>query len=344
MKKQNLINLVKYHVEKNDDAFRSEVIGIAKEFDMDGDSDIAEYLMDLISTTNYYIPQSIYKNFQYLRKVNYENSALLLPDSIREDVLGLVRAINSNFGINKILFYGAPGTGKTESAYQIARLLQRDALTVDFENLIDSHLGQTAKNVTQLFNEINRIQATNTIIIFDEIDSIVLDRISKNDMREMGRVTSVFLRNLDELNKETVIIATTNLYEQFDKALLRRFDASISFDRYSKDDLIEIANSMLLNVLKKSTTSKRDTRLFNKILKNCNALPYPGDLYQLLKSVVAFSDIENEFDYLRKLYLELNKDSEPISIQKLQQQGYTTREIEILTRIPKSSVSRKLRG
>ena len=201
MKKQNLINLVKYHVEKNEDAFRSEVIEIAKEFDVSGDQDISEYLMDLISTTNYYTPQAIYKNFQYLRKVNYINSPLLLPDSIKEDIIGIVRSITNNFGINKILFYGAPGTGKTESAYQIARLLQRDALTVDFESLIDSRLGQTAKNMTQLFNEINRVQSMSAIIIFDEIDSIVLDRVNKNDMREMGRVTSVFLKNLDALIK-----------------------------------------------------------------------------------------------------------------------------------------------
>ncbi len=84
--------------------------------------------------------------------------------------------------------------------------------------------------------------------------------------------------------------------------------------------------------------------MFHKILKNCKQLPYPGDLKQIIKTSVAFSDIENEFDYLRKLYLTLNREVEPISIQVLQQQGYTTREIEILTRMPKSSVSRKLRG
>ena len=344
MKKQSIINLVKYHMEKNEEAFKSEVAGIAKEFDSEGDADIADYLMDLISTTNYFVPQISYKNFQYLRKVSFNNNSLFLPDPIRDDILGLVRSINSNFGINKILFYGAPGTGKTESAYQIARLLQRDSLTVDFESLIDSRLGQTAKNINQLFNEINRVQASNVVVIFDEIDAIVLDRINQNDMREMGRVTSTFLKNMDEINKEITIIATTNLFKMFDKALLRRFDAIISFDRYSKNDLIDIADSILQNVLKKSTTSKRDMRLFHKILNNKDVLPYPGDLLQIIKTSVAFSDDENEFDYLRKLYLELNKESSSISIQLLQQQGYTTREIEILTRMPKSSVSRKLRS
>lgn len=343
MKKQNIINLVKYYVEKNEEAFRMEVVEIAKDFEKNGEQSISEYLMDLISTTNYYIPQANYKNFQYLKKVIYSNKPLLLPDVIKNDIIGLVRAINRDMGINKILFYGVPGSGKTESAYQIARLLNRDILTVDFEQLIDSRMGQTAKNISVLFDEISRVQTQNVIILFDEIDAIVLDRINNNDLREMGRVTSTFLKELDGLSNDIVIIATTNLIKAFDKALIRRFDSIISFDRYSKHDLIEIADSLLLSFLKKSENSKQDIRLFNKILKNAQQIPYPGELMQLIKTAVAFADIENEFDYLRKFYLAINNNPTDISIQELQEKGYTTREIEILTKIPKSSVSRKLK-
>lgn len=344
MKKQNIINLVKYHVEKNEDAFRSEVVEIAKEFDCIGELAISEYLMDLISTTNYYVPQTSYKNFQFLKKTVHPNKPLLLPDSLKNDVIGIVRAIDKNMGINKILFSGVPGTGKTESVYQIARLLNRDVLTVDFEELIDSRLGQTAKNISVLFDEIGRVQSKNVIILFDEIDSIVLDRINKNDLREMGRVTSTFLRELDSLNSDVIIIATTNLIDSFDKALTRRFDSIISFNRYEREDLISIADSMLISFIKKAENSKQDIRLFHKILKNANNIPYPGELLQIIKTSVAFADPENEFDYLRKIYLALNDNTSEISIQALQEQGYTTREIEVLTKIPKSSVSRKLKG
>ena len=73
MKKQNVINLVKYHVEKNEEAFISEVAEIAKEFDQSGDSVMANYLMELVSSANYYVPQSSYKNLHYLTKVDYIN-------------------------------------------------------------------------------------------------------------------------------------------------------------------------------------------------------------------------------------------------------------------------------
>lgn len=344
MKKQSLVNLVKYHVEKNDEAFAIEVAEIAREFDAAGDSSVAQYLMELVSNVSFYVPQSNYHNLHFLRKVEYSTQPLILPDVIEEDVIGITKAISKKSGLSKFLFFGAPGSGKTESVYQIARLLSRDILTVSFEQLIDSRLGETAKNVSLLFDEIDRLPYGKVIVLFDEIDALVLDRINKNDLREMGRVTSVFLKELEHINDNILIIATTNLITNFDKAILRRFDAVVSFDRYSKDDLISVADSILTSYLKRATNSKQDIRLFNKILKNLDDIPFPGDLKQVIKTSIAFSDESNEYDYLRRIYLSLNGNPSTIDIQKLKDEGYTTREIEILSRMPKSSVSRKLRG
>lgn len=344
MKKQNIINLVKYHVEKKEDAFINEVAMIARDFDAKGDEAIAKCLMELISTANFYVPQASYRNLNYLRKVNYSTKPLILPDAIEQDVIGITRAISNKAGLSKFLFYGKPGTGKTESAYQIARILGRDILSVNFEQLIDSRLGETAKNVAKLFDEINHLQYGKVIIVFDEIDALVLDRINSNDLREMGRVTSVFIRELEQLNENIILIATTNLFDKFDKAIIRRFDTTISFDRYSTEELIEVADSMLTMSLKKASNVRKDIRLFNKILKNLKQIPYPGDLKQIIKTAVAFSDETNEYDYLRKIYLALNPDNTEVPLQKLREEGYTVREIEILSRVPKSSVARKLRG
>lgn len=343
MKKQSVVNLVRYHVEKNEDAFNAEVANIAKDFEKSGDNIISQYLMELISSANFYIPQSSYKNLRFLRKVEYSTKPLLLPTIIEEDIIGITKAIQNKSGVSKFLFYGAPGSGKTESSFQIARLLNRDILYVSIEQLIDSRLGETAKNVSLLFDEISHLLYSKVIILFDEIDSLALDRINKNDLREMGRVTSSFLKGLDTLNENMVLFATTNLYENLDRALIRRFDATVSFDRYSKDDLIEIADSLLTANIKHSSGLKQDLRLFNKMLKNLDTIPYPGELKQIIRTAVAFSDESNEYDYLRRIYLALNGNPTNVEMQKLKDQGYTTREIEILSRIPKSSVSRKLR-
>ena len=344
MKKQNIINLVKYHAEQNNAAFVSEVAEIAREFDANGDYEVAQYLMDLISNANVYIPQASYRNLQFLEKLEYSSNPLMLPTVIEEDVIGIARAIKNKAGMSKFLFYGAPGTGKTESAFQIARLLERDILSVPLEQLIDSRLGETSKNVTRLFDEINHLMYSKVIVIFDELDALVLNRSSANDLREMSRVTSTFLRELDTLSDQIVVIATTNLFKSLDKALSRRFDAIVSFDRYSKEDLIEIADAMLISGIKKAVNSSQDMRLFNKILNRLPEIPYPGDMKQIIKTSIAFSDETSKYDYLRKVYLALNGNPKNVDIQNLSEQGFTTREIEILARIPKSSVSRKLKG
>lgn len=342
MKKKDVVNLIRYHVEKDEEAFITQAARIASEFDETGDGDVATFIMELISNTNFYRPQEGMENFRFLKKLPYSTTPLFLPSIIEEDVMGIINAVRNKSGLSKFLFYGSPGTGKTESAYQVARLLNYEIYYVETEQLIDSRLGETAKNVSAVFNEINHLPYNRTIVLFDEIDSLVLDRINKNDLREMGRVTSSFLKGLEALNKNIIIIATTNLYKDLDKAIVRRFDATLSFDRYSKEDLIEIADVILCSTIKKFSF-KQDSRLFHKILRNLKEIPFPGDLKQIIQTAVAFSNSSNEYDYLRKIYMALNGNPSKIDLQQLKNQNYTTREIEILSRVPKSSVSRRLR-
>lgn len=349
MKKQNVLNLIKYHVERNENSFRNEAIAIARYFDSIGDCQLAEYIMGLISESNLYSPQSSDFESEFLKQVETRTlEALNLPLEITEDIKGIINAVNHNVGINKFLFEGLPGSGKTEAAKNIARLLNRSLFRVDFENLIDSKLGQTNKNIIEVFKEINMLPNTNKIVIlFDEIDIIALDRVNSNDVREMGRVTSTILRELDrltDLNKEIVLIATTNLYSNFDKALVRRFDAVINFNRYSDEDLIEVAEYYFSSFIKNFKGTSKDTRLFKKILKTTKKLPYPGELKNIIKTSLAFSDVGSEYDYLKRLYNYLIENLEQKDINQLHEEGFTVREIEKLKGESKSTVSRKLKG
>ena len=123
MKKSNIINLIRYHSEKNESGFRSEAYEIAREFDRAGDTQIAAYIMSLLSTADSMIPQSIESESPFLDKVAVETDMLLLPDSVKRDILGIVNAVNHRIGINKFLFEGPPGTGKTEAVKHLARIL-----------------------------------------------------------------------------------------------------------------------------------------------------------------------------------------------------------------------------
>ncbi|MDC8917130.1 ATP-binding protein [Metamycoplasma hyosynoviae] len=348
MKKQNVLNLIKYHIERNENSFKNEAIAIARYFDSIGDYQLSEYVMGLISESNLYSPQNYDFESEFLKQVDIRNlEALNLPNDIAENIKGIINAVNRNVGINKFLFEGLPGSGKTEAAKHVAKLLNRSLFRVDFENLIDSKLGQTNKNIIEVFKEINMLpNANKVVILFDEIDVISLDRINSNDVREMGRVTSTILRELDrltDLNKEIALIATTNLYSNFDKALVRRFDAIINFNRYSNEDLIEVAEYYFSSFIKNFKGASKDMKLFRKILKTSKKLPYPGELKNIIKISLAFSNSAYEYDYLKRLYNYLIGDLTQKNINQLYGEGFTVREIEKLKGESKSTVSRKLK-
>ena len=214
---------------------------------------------------------------------------------------------------------------------------------VDFAAVIDSKLGQTQKNISSLFKEINNfVHPENVIILFDEIDAIALDRTNTNDLREMGRATSSMLKGMDYMDERVVLVATTNLYEHFDKALIRRFDSVIDFNRYTKGDLMSIAEEFLNKFLVKFKLASKDIRLFRKIIGLMEPIPYPGDLKNLIRTAVAFSDPDDGMDYFRRLYYAVN-GKQPQNLKELKSQKFTIREIEILSRIPRSTVARELK-
>lgn len=344
MKKKNILNLIKYYSEDNDAGFRSEAYEIAKYFDSTGDYQLAEYIMALMSNANSFVPQMNNSESPFFERIDIKNDLLLLPDVIMQDLFGIVNAVSHNVGVNKFLFQGAPGTGKTEAVKQIARILEREIYMVDFSMLIDSKLGQTQKNISSLFREINNFSHPDKVIIlFDEIDAVALDRTNSNDLREMGRATSSMLKGMDYIDERIILIATTNLFDHFDKALIRRFDSVIDFSRYAKDDLILVAEEMLNRFLTKFKLANKDVRLFRKILNLLEPIPYPGDLKNIIKTAVAFSDPDDGLDYFRRLY-NIVCSEKPDDLKKLQSQKFSVREIEILSKKSKSSVSRELKG
>ena len=343
MKKKNIINLIKYYSEENDAGFRNEAYEIARDFDASGDSQLAEYIVALMSNANTFVPQIDESQMSFFERVNITNEPLPLPETIEQDIIGIVHAIGRHSGIHKFLFQGAPGTGKTESVKQVARILDRELYAVDFSAVIDSKLGQTQKNISALFKELNSLHyPEKVIILFDEIDAIALDRTNSNDLREMGRATSTLLRELDRLDERIVLIATTNLFQHFDKALTRRFDFIIDFNRYTQEDLLVIAEKLLNVFLHKFKCGGRNIRLFRKIINLMDPIPFPGDLKNLLRTSIAFSNPSNEFDYLRRLYSEVI-GSQEVGLKSLQESGFTVREIELLTGVSKSQVARELR-
>lgn len=341
MKKKNIVNLIKYYSEGNDVSFRNEARMIANYFDKNGDEELAMYIISLLSDANIFVPQIDVNELKFLKLKEVIASNIYLPEEIEKDFYGILNAITKNVGVNRFLFVGKPGTGKTESVTQLARILNRDIYEINTNKLIDSKLGESTKNIEKMFREINSlINKNKVIILFDEIDSLALDRINSNDLREMGRVTTEVLKGLDNLNENIILVATTNLFSHLDSAFKRRFDYILDFDKYSKEDLIEIADKIVSSYLNKQKEYSQNSRLLKKILNLSEELPMPAELQNLIKISIAFSG-EDKYDYLKKIFEKItNKKLDENIITYLKESNFTVREIEILTNVSKSTVSR----
>lgn len=147
----------------------------------------------------------------------------------------------------KILIYGAPGCGKSMSAERIAWNLGLPFLKVRFDVIISSFLGETASNLTRLFEGIKNFPC---VLLFDEFDIVGKTRTNSQDVGEMHRIVNILLTLLEEYNSQGILIATTNIETALDQALFRRFDDIIEMPKPSKDEILRLTKKTLSSIEK----------------------------------------------------------------------------------------------
>ena len=147
------------------------------------------------------------------------------------------------------IFYGGPGTGKTETVYQLARATQRDILIVDVPQIKDKWVGESEKNVKSIFDQYRALAKKSKltpILLFNEADSIFSKRITnlEHSVDQMyNTMQNIILQEMENL--EGILIATTNLTDNLDKAFERRFLYKIKFERPSADARGHIWHAMI---------------------------------------------------------------------------------------------------
>lgn len=135
----------------------------------------------------------------------------------------------------KLLLIGPPGTGKTLTASVIATELRLPLFVARFDSLITKFMGESAAKLRLVFDA---IRTTRGVYLFDEFDSLGLQRGSQHDVAEMRRTLNMFLQLIEQDSSESLIIAATNHGESLDSALWRRFDDVVRY-RMPDDDQIE---------------------------------------------------------------------------------------------------------
>lgn len=120
----------------------------------------------------------------------------------------------------RMLLYGAPGTGKTQSARWIASELGLPLLTARCDTLVSSLLGQTSKNLRRIFDYVEQRPC---VLFLDEFDALASARGNERDVGELQRVVIALLQNIDGLSENTVLLAASNHEKLLDPAVWRRF-------------------------------------------------------------------------------------------------------------------------
>lgn len=120
----------------------------------------------------------------------------------------------------RMLLYGAPGTGKTQSARWIASELGLPLLTARCDTLVSSLLGQTSKNLRRIFDYVEQRPC---VLFLDEFDALASARGNQRDIGELQRVVIALLQNIDALSDNTVLLAASNHEKLLDPAVWRRF-------------------------------------------------------------------------------------------------------------------------
>lgn len=120
----------------------------------------------------------------------------------------------------RLLLYGLPGTGKTQTARWIAGELGLPLLTVRCDTLISSLLGQTSKNLRRVFDYVEQRPC---VLFLDEFDALASARGNDRDVGELQRVVIALLQNIDALSENTIVLAASNHERLLDPAVWRRF-------------------------------------------------------------------------------------------------------------------------
>lgn len=169
-----------------------------------------------------------------LEKTNFENLVNRMSEK------GLQPGVN-------ILFYGKPGTGKTESVIQLGKITNRKILSIDISNMKSKWFGQSEKIIKNVFREYSTFCETEEqtpILLFNEADAIFSKRKSNNESSVSQTENAIQNILLNELERfKGILIATTNLDGNFDTAFERRFLYKIHFNLPEIEQRIKIWKS-----------------------------------------------------------------------------------------------------
>jgi len=278
--------LVKSHSEGDDARFMSIAMQVAASEAKKGNSDFAAELRTLIDRARekslrpagipipFSTPQGELRDLLSSSNPELRLDDMVLPEEVRlrlERILEEQREMALLKGHNlrpkqRLLLVGPPGCGKTMTAGVLAGELGLPLFVVRLDGLVTKFMGETGAKLRLIFDAMERTRA---VYLFDEFDSIGLERGSGQDVGEMRRVLNSFLMMLEHYHGSSIVIAATNHGHALDTALFRRFDDVIEFTAPTKKLIAQAIKRRL------TTVPAAKTKLpYDKLAAEADGLSY----------------------------------------------------------------------
>ncbi len=182
--------------------------------------------------------------------------------------------------VNRILNYGASGTGKTFLTKCLAAHFKYELLAIDIANALSTGNAPTAlEDIFKLGNKIGK-----AIIFLDECDAIARDRSDKSVLEDpnVRRANNALFQLLDRMNPECIFVSATNLYKELDPAFVRRFNVKMEFHVPPLENLMDTIHKFMLPAF----TLKEDMELDIKNILLYHAREYTALSYYEIQTWV----------------------------------------------------------
>lgn len=235
-----VLNLVKTGVKGDVSHFKRATQALIAEEKSKNHYVLAQQLEDILSETgesSRQLKSSLYKPSE-LKDALYETlpskkiDDLVLPKLAKSQIAELLEEHNRrdllrSYNLepkHKVLLYGPPGNGKSSLAEAIAQSLALPFLTLHYEDVIQSFLGETAKKLDLVFEHAKNKRC---VLFLDEFEAISKERGDEHESGEIKRLVSSLLTQIDRLPPHVIVVAATNHKEFIDKAFWRRFQMHV---------------------------------------------------------------------------------------------------------------------
>jgi SpoVK/Ycf46/Vps4 family AAA+-type ATPase len=149
----------------------------------------------------------------------------------------------------KIIFYGHAGTGKTMTAVSLAKTLKKPILSFDCSKILSMYVGESEKNVRRIFDDFKTLSQkakVEPILLLNEADQFLSSRVEgagSSADKMHNQMQNIFLEQIERF--EGILIATTNLLGNIDRAFSRRFDYKIEFKKPTRTQRLQLWRLML---------------------------------------------------------------------------------------------------